>query len=85
MVADATRGRRFPPPWSVVRNSLVKAEHVLDGIQNGCVGVAVAIKAYFLLIVVDCSEIDDRAVALAVVVSAKPQHDVVRGRRELLP
>ena len=65
--------------------SFVQAEHVFDGIQNGRVGVAVAIKANFLLIVVDCLEIDDRAVALAVVVSAKPQHDVVRGRREVPP
>jgi len=69
---EATRGGRH-------LLSFFQAEHVFDGIQNGRVGVFVAIYANLLLIVVDRSEIDDRAVALAVVVSAKPQHDVVRG------
>ena len=43
----------FPPPWSVLAmlentvvtkkpGSFVKAEHVLDGIQNGRVGIFVA-------------------------------------------
>ena len=63
---------------------VVQAKRVFDGIQNGRFGVLVAIQANFLLVVFDCFEIDDHVVALAVVVSAKPHHDVVRGRRELL-
>jgi hypothetical protein len=66
-------------------NSFVKAKHVLDGIHDGRFAVLEAIEVNLLQIFFDRLELDDRVFALAVVISAKPQHDVGRGPRELLP
>jgi len=69
---EATRGRHVL--------SFVPAEHILDGIHDGRVAVAMAILVDLLLILLDCVGVDDRVVAFAVVVSAKPHHDVLRER-----
>src|SRR6516225_1420511 len=53
--------------------SFVPAEHILDGIHDGRISVFVAIAVKLLLILFDCFGFDDRVVAFAVVVPAKPQ------------
>src|SRR6516225_8021805 len=57
--------------------SFVPAEHILDGIHDGRIAVFVAIVVKLLLILFDCFGFDDRVVAFAVVVPAKPQHDLL--------
>src|SRR6516162_7951933 len=76
-VREATRGGGYVL-------SFVPAEHILDGIHDGRISVFVAIAVKLLLILFDCFGFDDRVVAFAVVVPAKPQLDLPLGPRELL-
>jgi hypothetical protein len=52
----------------------------IDTEGDGCFTVLVTVLVYLLLILFGCVRVDDRVVAFAVVVSAKPHHDVLRER-----
>jgi hypothetical protein len=71
------------PTWGAYFLSFVQAEDDLDGVHDRRVAVLVAILGNPLLVLCDCFGFDDRAVAFAVVVPAKPQHHVPLRPREL--